>query len=67
MGGVRLRSTAIRFLKILIWMVFLTTGFARETAEKRLELKSRKGQTKAAELGPRWRELLSLRLALKAI
>jgi hypothetical protein len=48
-------------------MVFLTTGFARETAEIRLELKSRKGQTKAAELGPRWRELLSLRLALKAI
>ena len=44
-------------------MVFLTAGFGRETAEERLDLKSPLGQTKAEELGPRWPELLNLRLA----
>jgi hypothetical protein len=34
-------------------MVFLTAGFARETAEKRLVLKSLQGQTKAEEVGDR--------------
>jgi hypothetical protein len=34
---------------------------------KRLELKSLKGQTKAAELGPRGSQFLSLRLPLKAL
>ena len=47
-------------------MVFLTVGFARETAEERLDLKSFKGQTKAEELGTPCPELLSLRLPLKA-
>ena len=32
-------------------MVFLTTDFGRETAEKQLDLKSPLGQTKAEELG----------------
>jgi hypothetical protein len=32
-------------------MVFSTAGFPRVFPEKRLELKSRKGQTKAEELG----------------
>ena len=32
-------------------MVFLTAGFPRETAEKRLDLKSLNEQTKAEELG----------------
>ena len=35
-------------------MVFLTAGFASETAEKRLDLKSPMGQTKAEELGARF-------------
>ena len=48
-----------------ICMVFLTTGFTRETAEERFDLKSLKGWTKAEELGA-WRpELLSLRPSLK--
>jgi hypothetical protein len=34
-------------------MVFLTAGFPPETANKRLDLKSLKRQTKAEELGPR--------------
>ena len=48
-------------------MVFLTAGFARETAEKRLDLKSRKGQTKAEMLTDDVPELLSLRVPLKAL
>ena len=48
-------------------MVFLTAGFARETVEKRLDLKSLKGQTKAEELADVVPELLSLRLPLKAL
>jgi hypothetical protein len=49
-------------------MVFLTAGFARVFPEKRLELKSLKGQTKAEELGDLLvLELLSLRLPLKAL
>ena len=48
-------------------MVFLIAGFARETAEERLDLKSLKRQTKAEELGTRGPELLSLRLSLKAL
>ena len=49
-----------------ICIIFLTASFGREMAEKRLDLKSLKGQTKAEELGPLWLELLSLRLTLKA-
>ena len=41
--------------------------FAEETAEKRLDLKSLKGRTKAEELGDQVPELLSLRLSLKAL
>jgi hypothetical protein len=48
-------------------MVFSTTSFPPIFCEKRLELKSLKGQTKAEELGDRVPELLSLRLSLKAI
>jgi hypothetical protein len=46
-------------------MVFLTPGFTRETAEKRLDLKSLKGWTKAEELGAWGPALLSLRPSLK--
>ena len=48
-------------------MVFLTAGFARGTAEKRLELKSLKGWAKAEEEEPRGPFLLSLRPSLKAL
>ena len=41
--------------------------FARAFPTKRLDLKSLKGQTKAEELGDVVRELLSLRLPLKAL
>ena len=51
----------------LICMVFLTAGFPRVFPEKRLELKSFKGWTKAEELGARGPELLSLRPPLKAL
>jgi hypothetical protein len=44
-------------------MVFLTAYFLGVFPEKRLELKSLKGQTKAKELGDRVPELLSLRLS----
>ena len=36
-------------------------------AEKRLDLKSLKGQTKAEEVGPRWPQFLSLRPSLKPL
>jgi hypothetical protein len=48
-------------------MVFSTLGFVRETAEKRLDLKSFKGKTKAEELRTPGPELLSFRLAIKAL
>jgi hypothetical protein len=48
-------------------MVFLTASFTRETAEKRLDLKSFKTQTKAEELGARGPEFLSVRLPLKVL
>ena len=48
-------------------MVFLTAGFARERAEKWLDLKSLKRQTKAEELGALCLQLLSLRLSLKNV
>ena len=48
-------------------MVFSAAGFARVFPEKRLELKSLKGQTKTEELGTRSPELLSFRLPLKAL
>jgi hypothetical protein len=48
-------------------MVFLTTGFPPGTAEKRLDLKSLKGQTKTRQLGDPVPELLSLRLPIKAV
>jgi hypothetical protein len=37
-------------------MVFLISGFVPETAQKRLDLKSLKEQTKAEELERRWPE-----------
>jgi hypothetical protein len=48
-------------------MVFLTADFAPVFSEKRLELKSLKGQTKAEEVGDRVPKLLSLRLSLDAL
>jgi hypothetical protein len=49
-------------------MVFLTAGFAPETAEKRLGLKSLKRQTNAEKNGAPCPELLySLRLSPKAL
>jgi hypothetical protein len=48
-------------------MVFLTAGFGSVVLEKRLKLKSLKGQTKAEELRAPCPELLSLRLPLKAL
>jgi hypothetical protein len=48
-------------------MVFSTAGFAGVFPEKRLELKSLNGWTKAEEEGPRGPFLLSLRLSLKAL
>ena len=48
-------------------MVFLTAGFGSVSPEKRLELKSLRGWTKAEELGDQVPELLSLRLSLKAL
>jgi hypothetical protein len=48
-------------------MVFLTTGFAPVFPEKRLELKSLNGWTKADEEGAPWPFLLSFRLSLKAL
>ena len=48
-------------------MVFLTAGFPPVFPEKRLELQSLKGQTKAEELGDLVPELLSVRLPLKAL
>ena len=48
-------------------MVFLTTGFGQETAKERLDLKSPMGQTKTEELEARGPELLSLRLAHRAL
>jgi hypothetical protein len=47
-------------------MVFSTTGFARVFPEKRLELKSLKGWTKAEKLGAPRSELLILHPSLKA-
>jgi hypothetical protein len=41
--------------------------FSRDYPAKRLDLKSLKDQTKAEEQGPRWFELLSLRLGLKTL
>ena len=65
LGGLRFRSTAIRFFKS-VWC-FLTAGFARETTEERLDLKSLKGRTKAKELRTPDPHLLSPRLPLKAL
>jgi hypothetical protein len=48
-------------------MVFSAASFARVFPEKRLELKSLKGQTKPEELEDQVPELLSLRLPLKAL
>jgi hypothetical protein len=48
-------------------MVFLTAGFSGVFPEKRLELKSLTGQTKAEQLGDQFPELLSLRLPLKTL
>jgi hypothetical protein len=47
-------------------MVFLSGGFPRETAEKRLDLKSLKGWTKTEELRTRGPELVSLRPSINA-
>ena len=48
-------------------MVVLTAGFTRVIPEKRLELKSLKGGTKAEEEGPPEPFILSLRPSLKAL
>ena len=59
---------AVRFFKF-VWY-FREIGkpnFAREMAEKRLDLKSLKRQTNAEELGDLVPELLSLRVSLKAL
>ena len=48
-------------------MVFSTAGFARVFSEKRLEIKSLKGWTKAEEFEAPRPELLSLRPSLKAL
>jgi hypothetical protein len=48
-------------------MVFSTAGYARVFPEKRLELKSLKGQMKAEELEAPRPELLSLCRSLKAL
>ena len=48
-------------------MVFSAAGFARVFPEKRLELKSFKGKTKAEEEGTPGPFLLSLRPPLKAL
>jgi hypothetical protein len=48
-------------------MVFLTASFARVFPEKRLEIKSLKGQTKTEAVGDPAPELLSVRLSLKAL
>ena len=58
----------VRFFKF-VWY-FRKIGkpyFLRETAEKRLDLKSLKRQTKAEELEDPVPELVSLRLSLKAL
>ena len=47
-------------------MVFLLASFAPKTAEKRLDLKRLKGQTKAVEVEDLVPELLRLRLPPKA-
>jgi hypothetical protein len=48
-------------------MVFSTAGFARVFPEKRFELKSPKGWTKAEELGNQVPKLLSLRPPRRAL
>jgi hypothetical protein len=48
-------------------MAFLTAGFARETDEEWLDLKSHKGQPTAEELEARRLERLGLCLPLKAL
>jgi hypothetical protein len=48
-------------------MVFSAVGFARIFPEKRLELKSLKGWTKAEELEAPCPEFLGLRTSLKAL
>jgi hypothetical protein len=48
-------------------MVVWSAGFARVFSEKRLELKSLKGWTKAEEEGTRDPFLLSLRPSLKTL
>jgi hypothetical protein len=48
-------------------MVILTTSFLGETTERRLDLKSLKGQKKAEELGAPCPMLLSLRVALMTL
>jgi hypothetical protein len=64
LGG--LRSGILPYGILNVYGVFIGR-FARETAEERLDLKSLKGQTKAKELRTPCPELLSLRLALKAL
>ena len=60
-------GSGVSLYEFSICMVFLTESFARETAEKRLDLKSLKRQTKAEELGQQLPQFLSLRLSLKAL
>jgi hypothetical protein len=52
---------------IFLICVVSTACFGSILLEKRLELKSLKGQTKAEELEARCPELLSLRVPIKAL
>ena len=61
-GEASSQFTAIHGRGYLATIIYKVTVFS----EKRLEIKSLKGQTKAEELGGRPPDLLSLRLSLKA-
>jgi hypothetical protein len=65
LGGLRFRSTAIRIFKF-VWY-FQQQVLHKFFSEKRLELKSLKGQTKSEEERTPGPFLLSLRLSLKAL
>ena len=59
---------AVRFFKFEWYFRKIGKSyFARETAEKRLDLKSLKGRKKAEELRPPWPHLPSLLPPLKAL
>ena len=65
LGGLRFQSSAVWFFKF-VWG-FQQQIFRGKTADRRLDLQSLTRQTKSEELRPRWPELLSFRLSLKAL